>query len=409
VSTPRGRGVSAQEFVWSGVDVRGNAVSGTSSARNDRLMRAHLRRQGITPRRIRRARPARTRLWTRGISGREIALFSRQWVTLLSAGVPLVQGLELIAGASQNPRLGNMLTTIAHAIAHGAPVHEALGQYPAVFDRLYRHLVRVGETTGTLDVVLGRIADEREQRERLSARVLKALYYPAIVLLVAALVCGVLVIVVVPQFEQTFSGFGAELPAFTQMIIAGSRLLARWWWALIGAGLIAAFALISCYRRSPALRQRCDAWLLRLPLIGRVFTQAATARFARALATTVQAGVPLLDALEVVAGAAGNRVFEAAALALRAEVAGGGTLAEAMARSGRFAPMPVQMVAIGEEAGALDAMLHNVAGWYEQDVNNAVDGLSSLLEPVIMLIIGGVVGALVVGMYLPVFNLAPSL
>jgi len=409
VSVPSARGVTAQEFAWSGVDARGNVVSGTDAARSELLMRAQLRRQGITPRRIRRARPARTRLWTRGISGREIAVFSRQWVTLLTAGIPLVQGLELIAGASQNPRLGSMLTAIARDIAHGAPVHEALGQYPAVFDRLYRHLVRVGETTGTLDVVLGCIAAEREQRERLTARVVKALYYPAIVLLVAALVCGVLVVVVVPQFEQTFSGFGAELPAFTQMIIATSRFLARWWWALIGGALLTAFALVSRYRRSPTLRQRCDAWLLRLPLIGRVFTQAATARFARALATTVQAGVPLLDALEVVAGAAGNRVFEAAALALRAEVAGGGTLAEAMAHSGRFAPMPVQMVAIGEEAGALDAMLHNVAGWYEEDVNNAVDGLSSLLEPVIMLIIGGVVGALVIGMYLPVFNLAPSL
>jgi len=398
-----------QEFAWSGVDARGNAVSGTDAARSELLMRAQLRRQGITPRRIRRARPARTPLWKRGISGREVAVFSRQWVTLLTAGIPLVQGLELIASASQNPRLGSMLSAIAREIAHGAPVHEALGAYPSVFDRLYRHLVRVGETTGTLDVVLERIADEREHRERLKARVVKALYYPAIVLLVAALVCAVLVVVVVPQFEQTFSGFGAELPAFTQAIISSSRFLARWWWVLTGGALIAVVALIFCYRRSPALRQRCDAWLLRLPLLGSLFTQAATARFARALATTVQAGVPLLDALDVVAGAAGNRVFEAAALALRADVAGGGTLAEAMARSGRFAPMPVQMVAIGEEAGALDGMLHKVADVFDADVGNAVDGLSSLMEPLIMLVIGGVVGALVIGMYLPVFNLAPSL
>jgi len=336
-------------------------------------------------------------------------VFTRQLATLLSAGIPLVQALELIASASKHPHMAQTITALAREIAHGAPVHDALARHPAVFDPLYRHLVRVGESTGTLDTVLERLASERERREQLKGRILKALAYPAVVMVMALVVCLVMLVYVVPQFEHTFHGMGAELPGFTQTIIALSRLIGTWWWALLGGVVLAGVGGMRVYRRSPGLQDRCDRLLLRLPLIGGLFRTLAVARFARALATTVQAGVPLVDALNIISGAAGNRVFAAATARMVTEISAGGSLNAAMRGSGLFPPMAVQMVAIGEEAGALDAMLHRLAGFQEEDVGNAVDTLSSLLEPAIMLVIGVLVGGLVIGMYLPVFNLTPAL
>jgi len=401
--------MNATIWVWTGVDAHGAKVQGETRAPSLRLARAQLRQQGLRPQRIRRQRvPVLARL-SRGVSGKDIAMFTRQLATMLGAGIALVQALELIASAGRNPRMAQTMTTLAREIAHGAPVHEALARFPAVFDPLYRHLIRVGESTGTLDTVLERLASERERREQLKGRIIKALAYPAVVMLMALVVCLVMLVYVVPQFEQTFRGMGAELPAFTQAIIALSRLIAAWWWALAGGVVLAGFAWVRAYRRSPGLRKRGDRWLLRLPLIGGLFRTLAVARFARTLATTVQAGVPLVEALTIIAGAAGNRVFAAATAQMVAEISAGGTLEAAMRGSGLFPPMAVQMVAIGEEAGALDTMLHKLAGFHEEDVGNAVDALSSLLEPAIMLVIGVLVGGLVIGMYLPVFNLGAGM
>jgi len=379
-------------WVWTGMDAHGVRVQGEIRAPSLRLVRAELRRQGISAPRIRRQRTPLAARFSSRFSGKEIAVFTRQLATMLGAGIPLVQALGLIGTTNRNPRMVQTITAIAREIAHGTPIHEALARYPVVFDPLYRHLVRVGESTGTLDTVLERLASERERHEQLKGRIVKALAYPAVVMAMALVVCVVMLMYVVPQFEQTFGGMGAELPAFTQGIIALSRWIGEWWWALLTGLGLAGFGWVRAYRGSPGLRERGDRRLLRLPLLGGLFSKLAVARFARALATTVQAGVPLVDALGIIAGAAGNRVFAAATARMVADISVGGSLEAAMRGSGLFPPMAVQMVAIGEEVGALDTMLHKLAGFYEEDVGNAVDTLSSLLEPAIMLVIGVLVG-----------------
>jgi len=400
---------AARIWVWTGVNAHGDRVQGEIRAVSLRLVRAELRGQGISPQRIRRQRaPLLARFW-RGVSSREVAVFTRQLATMLNAGIPLVQALEMMASASRRPAMAQTITQVAHEIGHGAPVHEALARYSAVFDPLYRHLVRVGEATGTLDVVLERIANERERREQLKSRMFKALVYPAVVLVMALVVTMVMLIYVVPQFEQTFRGMGAELPALTQGIVALSRWLGRWWWALLSVLVLGGVGVLHSWRGSSRWRERADRILLRVPLLGRLIRTAAVARFARTLAITLQAGVPLLDALNIMAGATGNHVFAAATLQMVKAIRVGGSLQDAMRGSGLFPPLAVQMVAIGEEAGALDTMLHKLAGFHEEDVGNTVDALSSLLEPAIMLVIGVLVGGLVIGMYLPVFNLGTAL
>jgi len=400
---------AARPWVWSGVDARGVKVQGESHAPTLRLVRAQLRQQGIVPRRIRRLREPWTARWPRAGSGKEIAVITRQLATMLEAGIPLLDALGMIAGAQRHRRVTQAITAIAEDIGHGAPLHEALRRAPALFDPLYRHLVQVGESTGTLDTVFARLASERERREQLRGRIVKALLYPAVVMVMALVVCVVMLVYVVPQFEQTFRGMGAELPAFTRAIVALSRWLGTWGWALLLALVLTVIGVMRGVRHSPRWRTRSDRLLLRLPLIGGLLRKAAVARFARALATTVQAGVPLVDALQVIAGATGNRVFATASGQMAAAIRVGGSLHEALRSSGLFPALAVQMVAIGEEAGALDHMLHKLAGFHEEEVANAVDALSSLLEPAIMLVIGVLVGGLVIGMYLPVFNLGAAL
>jgi len=395
-----------QQWVWNGLDAHRTTLAGTLSAPSLRLARAELQRQGITPTKLRRQR---TPLLTRTASGKDMAVFTRQLATMLGAGIPLVQALSMIASASRRPRMTTTITALAGDIAQGTPMHEALARHPALFDPLYRQLVRVGEGTGTLDTVLERIASERERREQLKGRIIKALAYPAVVMAMALLVCMVMLLYVVPQFEHTFHGMGAELPAFTQAIITLSRWLSVWWWALVIALVLAGFAFTRIWRRSPPLRARGERILLRLPLLGALLKKAAVTRFARTLATTLQAGLPLVDALTLIAGATGNHVFSAASQRMVQTISVGGALEQAMQDSGLFPPLAVQMVAIGEEAGALDTMLHKLAGFCEDELGTAIDALSSLLEPAIMLLIGVLVGGLVIGMYLPVFNLAPSL
>ncbi|MGY0634046.1 type II secretion system F family protein [Luteimonas sp. A478] len=402
------QGVTLDTFVWQGTDKRGQKMKGEQQAKNANLLRAELRRQGIMPTVV-KAKPKPLFGSTgKTITPKEIAVFMRQIATMIKSGVPIVQSLEIIGNGHKNPKMMEMVNAIRLDIEGGSPFNEALGKYPVQFDELTRNLVKVGEAAGVLETVLDSIASYKENIETLKGKIKKALFYPITVVAVAIIVSAVLLIFVVPQFESVFEGFGAELPAFTQMIVAASKFMVSYWWMILGIIVAALFGFIFAYKRSPALQHSMDRLMLKIPIIGQVLHNAAIARFARTLATTFQAGVPLVEALESVAGATGNLVYEQATHRIREDVAVGYQMNMAMKQVNLFPHMVVQMTAIGEEAGALDTMLYKVADFYEEEVNNAVDALSSLIEPLIMIFIGVVVGGMVIGMYLPIFKLAAA-
>lgn len=284
-------------------------------------------------------------------------------------------------------------------------MYEAISRHPVQFDELYRNLVRAGEGAGVLETVLDTVATYKENIEALKGKIKKALFYPAMVVVVALVVSAILLLFVVPQFEEVFKGFGAELPVFTQMIVAMSRFMLSYWWLLLIISVGSVVGLLFAYKRSPSMQHTLDRLILKVPVIGQIMNNSSIARFARTTAVTFKAGVPLVEALGIVAGATGNKVYEEAVLRMRDDVSVGYPVNMAMKQVNLFPHMVVQMTAIGEEAGALDAMLFKVAEYYEQEVNNAVDALSSLLEPMIMVFIGTIVGGMVIGMYLPIFKL----
>ena len=399
-------GVTLETFVWEGTDKRGTKMKGEQQAKNASLLRAELRRQGIKPSVVKTKPKPLFGSKGRNITPKEIAVFMRQIATMIKSGVPIVQSLEIIGSGHKNPKMAEMVNAIRLDIESGSPFNEALGKYPVQFDELTRNLVKVGEAAGVLETVLDSVATYKENIETLKGKIKKALFYPATVIAVAIIVSAILLIFVVPQFESVFQNFGAELPAFTQMIIAASDFMVSYWWVILGIAVISIFGFIFAYKRSPALQHSMDRMMLKIPIIGQVLHNAAIARFARTLATTFQAGVPLVEALESVAGATGNSVYEKATHRIREDVAVGYQMNMAMKQVNLFPHMVVQMTAIGEEAGALDTMLYKVADFYEEEVNNAVDALSSLIEPLIMIFIGIVVGGMVIGMYLPIFKLA---
>jgi type IV pilus assembly protein PilC len=394
-----------QTFVWVGKDKRGQSMKGEYSAKNVSLVKAELRRQGISPTTVKPKPKPLFGAAGKSIKARDIAVFSRQISVMMQAGVPLVQGLDIIASGQANVRMKNMLTAIKTDIEGGSTLHEALSKFPVQFDELFVNLVKAGESAGVLDTVLDTVATYKENIEALKGKIKKAMFYPAIVFAVALIVSSILLIFVVPQFETVFKGFGADLPAFTQMIVNMSRFMTSYWYValLIAGGAIG--GLIFLYKRSPVFAHFCARAVLKLPVIGQILHQSAIARFARTLGVTFRAGVPLVEALDSVAGATGSPVYNNAVKRIREDVAVGHQLQLAMRQAQLFPNMVVQMVAIGEESGALDKMLFKVAEFYEQEVNNAVDALASLLEPFIMVIIGGMVGSMVVGMYLPIFKL----
>ena len=390
-------------FTWEGKDRKGNRVRGRTLAVSEKDVRAELRRQSIVPTRIKKQR---TLFRTGGsISPMDIAVFSRQLSTMLAAGIPLVQAFEIVGVGHEKPAMQKLLLDIKLNIEGGSSLHESLAKHPIYFDDLFVNLVEAGEQAGALESLLDKVATYKEKTEALKKKIKKALFYPAAVLAVAVIVTLILLLFVIPQFEALFKGFGADLPAFTRMVIELSRFVQEqgWWMGILVAGGVMTFFYFK--KRSRALRHVLDRISLKLPVVGPILVKAAIARYARTLSTMFSAGVPLVEAMESVAGATGNIVYEQAVMRMRDEVATGQRLQRAMENTALFPNMVVQMIAVGEESGSLDDMAAKVADFYELEVDTAVDGLSSLLEPLIMAILGVLVGGLVIAMYLPIFKL----
>lgn len=394
-----------QPFVWEGTDKRGIKMKGEQLAKNANLLRAELRRQGINPGQVKVKPKPLFGAAGKPVSPKDIAFFSRQMATMMKSGVPIVSALEIIGSGHKNPRMKKLVDAVRTDIEGGSSLYEAISRHPVQFDELYRNLVRAGESAGVLETVLDTIATYKENIEALKGKIKKALFYPAMVLAVAFLVSTILLVWVVPQFEEVFQSFGADLPAFTQMVVNLSRFMVSWWWlmAIVLIGSVVAIAMT--YRRSEKMQHTVDRLVLKVPVIGQIMHNSAIARFARTTAVTFKAGVPLVEGLGIVAGATGNKVYSDGVLRMRDDVSVGYPVNMAMKQLNLFPHMVIQMTGIGEEAGALDTMLFKVAEYYEQEVNNAVDALSSLLEPMIMVFIGTLVGGLVIAMYLPIFKL----
>lgn len=395
-------------YAWEGTDRKGTRMTGELSGQNPALIKAQLRKQGINPGKVRKKSASMFNLGKR-IKAHDIALFTRQMATMMKAGVPLLQSFDIIGEGFDNPAMRKLVDEVKQEVAAGNSFAAALRKKPQYFDELYCNLVDAGEQAGALDTLLERVATYKEKSESLKAKIKKAMTYPIAVIFVAIIVTGILLVKVVPQFESVFKGFGAELPAFTVMVIGLSEFMQEWWWVMLGILIAAFFGLRHAFKTSQGFRDRTDTWLLKLPLVGTLMYKSAVARYARTLSTTFAAGVPLVEALESVAGATGNIVFKRAVLRIRQDVATGMQLNFSMRSSGIFPNMAIQMTAIGEESGALDDMLDKVASFYEDEVDNMVDNLTSLMEPFIMVVLGVVVGGLVVAMYLPIFQLGAAI
>ena len=390
-------------FNWQGMDKKGQKIKGRSLAPSEQALKADLRRQGVIATRIRKQSAA---LKSGGkVRPEDIAIFSRQLATMLAAGIPLVQAFEIIGAGHEKPSVQKLILDIKSEVEGGSSLHESLAKHPLYFDELYVNLVAAGEQAGALETLLDKIATYKEKTEAIKKKVKKALFYPTAVLVVAVIVTVILLIFVIPQFESLFKGFGADLPAFTQMVVDLSRFVQSEGWMLLIALVVIVYTFVYFKKRSKAMQHFLDRAALKVPVVGPILNKAAIARFARTLSTMFSAGVPLVEALQSVAGATGNILYSDAVLKMRDEVATGQRLQRAMENTGMFPNMVVQMIAVGEESGSLDAMSGKVATFYEEDVDNAVDSMSSLLEPLIMAILGVLVGGLVIAMYLPIFKL----
>jgi type IV pilus assembly protein PilC len=396
-------GKKETQFLWEGKDKRGNKIRGKSLAANEVELRADLRRQGVAPTRVK----SQTSAFRSGgkVSSEDISVFSRQLATMMASGIPMVQAFEIIGNGHDKPAMQKLVLDIKANVEGGSTLQESLAKHPLYFDDLFVNLVGAGEQAGALETLLDKIATYKEKTEALKKKIKKALFYPTAVLAVAVIVTIILLIFVIPQFESLFKGFGADLPAFTQMVVNLSRFAQHqgWWVLILFGGSIYAFLYFK--KRSKPMQRGLDRMMLKFPVIGPILVKSAIARFARTLSTMFAAGVPLVEAMQSVAGATGNIVYEEATLRMKDEVATGQRLQRAMENTGLFPNMVVQMIAVGEESGSLDKMSAKVAEFYESEVDNAVDGMSSLLEPLIMAILGILVGGMVIAMYLPIFKL----
>lgn len=391
------------EFLYEGTNRGGGKVKGEIFAVTDALAKSALRKQGINP--IKVKKKPKDLFGGAKITPADIAIFARQIATMMKAGVPLVQSFEIIGEGNENKNMQKLIFEIKTAVEGGTPFAESLSKHPLYFDPLFVNLVAAGEQSGALETMLDKLATYKEKTEALKAKVKKALFYPIAVLVIAFIVTAILLVFVVPQFEELFESFGADLPAMTQMVINLSKFMQAWWWVIAGGigGTITLFLRIK--KTSPKLQESVDRIALKAPVIGEITTKSAIARFSRTLETMSAAGVPLVEAMDSVAGACGNIIYYKASLKIRDEVSQGTQLQTSMRNTGLFPNMAIQMVSIGEEAGSLDDMLAKVADFYETEVDNAVDALTSLLEPLIMSVLGVLIGGLIIAMYLPIFKL----
>lgn len=394
-------------YIWEGVDRQGKKVKGEMEASSTAFVNATLRRQGINPVKVYKQRAAFFKV-KKKIKAKDIAVFTRQLATMLQAGIPLAQAFDIVGKGHENPSMQRLIFAIKQDIEAGTNLTTALGKHPLYFDRLYCNLVAAGEQAGILDGILEKLATYKEKIEAIKSKIKSALFYPTAVIVVAFIVTAILLYFVIPQFESLFKNFGADLPAPTQFVVGLSRAFQKWWWVIIGGIIAAVVAATFAYKRSPKLQHTMDRLLLRAPVFGVIVKKATIARFARTLSTMFAAGVPLVEALDSVAGATGNRVYYEGTMKIKADVSTGTQLQTAMNSTGLFPNMVVQMVAIGEESGELDAMLGKVADFYEQEVDDAVAGLSSLIEPIIIVFLGVVIGGMVISMYLPIFKIASA-
>jgi type IV pilus assembly protein PilC len=397
--------VKSVMFVWEGRDRQGKKVKGEMTGTSDALVKAMLRRQGINPLRVKKKPVPLFGGGGKKITAKDIAVFSRQMATMMSSGVPLVQSFDIIGKGHENPNMQKLILDVKSHVEAGNNLADALSKHPLHFDDLYVSLVRAGEAGGILETLLDKVATYKEKVEAIKGKIKKALFYPTAVLAMAFIVTAVLMIFVIPQFASLFSDFGADLPAMTVFVIDMSNIfVAHWFWIFGGIGGTI-WGFIQLKRRNRAIRNALDRISLKLPVIGDILVKATIARFARTLSTMFAAGVPLVEAMDSVAGAAGNVVYGDAILRMRDEIATGTQLQQSMRDTHLFPNMVVQMVAIGEESGSVDHMLGKVADFYEEEVDNAVDAMSSLMEPLIMAVLGVLIGGLVIAMYLPIFKM----
>ncbi len=395
----------AAMFVWEGTDKRGKKVKGEMAGQNDVLVKATLRRQGINPGKVKKKGKPLFGAAGKRITAKDIAIFSRQMATMMSSGVPLVQSFEIVGRGHENPNMQELILTIKGDVEAGNNLGDALAKHPLYFDELFVNLVRAGEAAGILESLLDKIATYKEKTEMIKGKIKKALFYPAAVLIMAFVVTAVLMIFVIPQFSQLFSDFGADLPALTQMVVKMSDFIVANV-AVLFLGIVGGvFGFKELVRRSVPVQHLIQRASLKAPVFGGILVKATIARFARTTSTMFAAGVPLVEAMDSVAGAAGNIVYGNAIRGMRDEIATGQQLQVAMRVTKLFPNMVVQMVAIGEESGAIDSMLAKVADFYEQEVDDAVDAMSSLMEPLIMAVLGVLIGGLVIAMYLPIFKM----
>ncbi|MBL4820925.1 MAG: type II secretion system F family protein [Gammaproteobacteria bacterium] len=392
-------------YIWQGTDKHGNKTKGEIPGSSQALAKAQLRKQGIAPTRIRRKSKSLFGARKQKIKPNDVAIFTRQLATMMKAGIPLVQSFEIVGESLDNASMGELVGKVRNDVAAGNSFADSLRKHPRYFDNLFCNLVAAGEQSGALETMLDRLATYKEKSEALKSKIKKAMNYPIAVVFVSIIVTGILLVKVVPQFASTFSSFGADLPAFTLFVLHLSDVaIAHWWKAIIGIVALS-YSYKEAMLRSKKFEEAVDKLSLKLPIVGDILKSSCYARFTRTLATTFSAGVPLVDALESVAGASGNVVYYRGIKRIKDDVSSGQQLAFSIRNTGLFPTMVVQMVGIGEESGALDDMLDKCAQYYEAEVDNSVDGLTSLMEPLIMAVLGVLVGGLMIAMYLPIFQL----
>jgi len=398
---PRVSAVKENSFVWEGRNKDGKTVRGEMRAASESVVQTSLRRQGIT-----NAKVKKLRFKSGGkITEKDIALFTRQLATMMKSGVPLLQAFDIVGRGHSNPAVGKLLLDIKADVETGSSLSQAFRKYPLHFDTLYCNLVAAGEQAGILDTLLDRLATYKEKILAIKSKIKSALFYPIAVIIVAFIITAVIMIFVIPAFKQVFSSFGADLPTPTLIVMAISDFFVEYWWAIFGAIFGGFYAFFESWKRSEKMQMTMDRMLLRLPIFGAIIRKAVIARWTRTLSTMFAAGVPLVESLDSVGGAAGNHVYKVATKQIQSEVSTGTSLTISMQNVNLFPNMVTQMVAIGEESGALDSMLSKVADFFEQEVDDAVDAMSSLMEPMIMVVLGTLIGGMVVAMYLPIFKL----